>query len=187
MRWTRLFADLEARLDHEAAQERAGLVAELVRAEAGQLTLADRLRALPGTAVSVRTCDGDATVGTVARIAAQWVLLTSPAGGREREVLVPLAAIDALTGLGPRATAPRDDVASRLTLAHVLRGLARDRAVVDVRTRSGAYAGVIERVGPDHLDLAPAPAWGEVSAPRDDRRITLPFAGILAVADGAPG
>ena len=45
MRWTRLFADLDARMDNAAAQERADAVAELVRAEGAGVALVDRLRA----------------------------------------------------------------------------------------------------------------------------------------------
>lgn len=185
VRWTSLFADLDARLEHAAEQERAGVVAELARAEEGMVGLVDRLRAAAGQSVLVRTADGESVSGTVAQVAGQWLLLSTWVGSREREVVVPVRSIDSVGGLGRRSTAPRDDVASRLTLGHVLRQLARDRIVVDVRTRSGTWVGRVDRVGADHLDLGAVNSWGEPVADRDPRWVTVPFSAVMAVTEAA--
>ena len=185
MRWNRLFADLDARMENAAAQERAGTVAELVRAEEAGSALVDRLRASSGAHVLVQTWDGGSITGLVAQVAAQWVLLETRVGGAPRDVVVPTGAIEAIGGLGPRSAAPREDVTSRLTLAHALRRLARDRVVVDVRTRSGSsYVGRVDRVGSDHLDVVPAYGWGERGA-RDARATTVAFSAVAAVAESA--
>ena len=184
MRWTRLFADLDARMDNAAAQERADAVAELVRAEEAGVALVDRLRAGSGASLVIRTHDGASVTGVVAQVAEQWVLLEAATGASTRDVVVPTSAIETVGGLGRRSTAPREDVASRLTLAHAMRRLARDRVVVEVRTRSGSCVGRIDRVGSDHLDVVPAYGWGERGA-RDTHCITVPFSAIASVAESA--
>lgn len=161
------------------------MVAELARAEEAMVGLVDRLRASAGEVLLVRTHDGEALSGAATQVADQWVLLTTRVGACEREVVVPVSSIDSVGGLGRRSAAPRHDVASRLTLAHVLRQLARDRVVVDVRTRGGVWAGRVERVGADHLDLGAVHGWGEPVADRDARCVTVPFSAVMAVAESS--
>lgn len=185
VRWNRLFADLDARMENASAQERAGTVAELVRAEEAGALLVDRLRAAGAGTVVLQTYDGASHTGVVAQVATQWVLLEATIGGSARDVVVPTAAIETVGGLGPRAAAPREDIASRLTLSHALRRLARDRVVVEVRTRSGSSClGRIDRVGSDHLDVAAAYGWGERGA-RDARATTVAFSALASVAEAA--
>lgn len=179
MRWTHLFADLSAQLDADARAARDADVADLARAFAGSSTLVDRLRSAEGGEVTLHLCAGDPVTGRVAEVAREWVLL-DVAGS---EAVVPLHAVDHVLGLGPGAAGPVDGAASRLTLGHVLRGLARDRAVVRVRTRHATHVGRVERVGADHLDLVAAPAWGERGQADDGRRAVVPMGAVVLVTE----
>lgn len=178
MRWTSLFADLSSRLDDDARAARDADVAELTRAYAADSTFVDRLRAATGQEVTVHVCTGEPVRGRLEEVAAEWVLLTAPG----HQVVVPLHAVDHVTGLGHAAAAPSSTVATRLSLGHVLRRLARDRVVVHVRTRHASVAGRVERVGADHVDVVSAPAWGERGAPSGVRAV-VPVASIVLVAD----
>ena len=153
MRWEELFEDLEALLDE---QDRAAFDAEVAdreRAERAALGLADRLRGQGGRRVRLRLLDGDQVEGEIGEVGEQWLTLDG-AGA----VLVPLAAVGTVGGLG-RSAAPDDaGLVRRLPLTVVLRGLARDRATVRLRLLGGvALEGTIDRVGVDHLDLAEHP------------------------------
>jgi hypothetical protein len=154
MRWQQLFADLEARFEAEqAAAEQDGTTSR-TRHEMGAVRLADRLGGALGSPV-VLLCRGAGSVpGTLAEIGPDWLLLVDEQG---RECLVASAAVRAVSGLG-RRTAPAQDegpVRGRLDLRRALRGLARDRAAVQVVLDEGTrLSGTIDRVGADHLELA---------------------------------
>jgi len=60
-----------------------------------------------------------------------------------------LAAVPEVTRAAPDA----GPVMSRLTLGHALRAVARDRAVVRVRTDGGDVVGRVDGVGRDHVDV----------------------------------
>jgi hypothetical protein len=156
MRWERLFADLEARLEAEERAVQAGDIADLVRAEHGRLALADRLRAHLGEILTWSLGSGDASLeGELLDVGADWVLVKSARG----EALIPIVAVQFIGGLSRAARPEPGEVARRLGLGVVLRGLARDRAVVDLRLRGDLrMTGTIDRVGADHLDLAVHPA-----------------------------
>jgi hypothetical protein len=110
-----------------------------------------------------------------------WVLLEETG---LREVLVPLAAVLAVTGVGSRSAAPgaEGEVARRLDLRWALRGLARDRAGVAVVLRDGTtVSGTLDRVGADHVDVAEH-APGEprrASAVRQVRLVPLSALALL--------
>jgi hypothetical protein len=153
-RWDRLFGDLEAVLESEDQAAFDADVADRARAEQAALTLADRLAGQVGGAVTCRLVEGEPVSGTVREVGAQWLMLDTPG-----PLLVPLAAVVAVSGLS-RAASPADGaLLRRLPLTVVLRGLARDRATVRIRLRGGVGAeGTIDRVAVDHLDLAEHPA-----------------------------
>ncbi|MCC2335640.1 hypothetical protein [Cellulomonas wangsupingiae] len=162
-RWEQLFGDLEAQLAAGRADEARWDVADLTRAERARVPLGDRLRAAVGTRLRVVTGPGESLEGVVAEAAAQWVLLDLGGG---RRALVPTAAVLTVDGLGTHAAPPAGRVESGLGLGHVLRALARDRAVVTVRTGAGTLTGRLDRVGADHLDLVlDVPARRAVSVP----------------------
>jgi hypothetical protein len=152
MRWERLFADLEARLEAEEKAIQEGEVADLIRAEYGQLALRDRLQAHLGEVLTWSLGSGDPCLtGELLDVGADWVLIRGALG----EALIPIAAVQYIGGLSRAAHPEPGEVARRLGLSVVLRGLARDRAVVAVQLPGDRWvSGTIDRVGADHLDLA---------------------------------
>lgn len=158
MRWQQLFADLEARFEAELDAADRGDPSSRARHEIGALRWADRLRGAVGSPV-VLLCRGAGSVaGTLSDVGSDWVLLLDDRG---RESLVAASAVRAVSGLGRRTAPPQEDgpVRGRLDLRRALRGLARDRAAVQLVLDEGtALAGTIDRVGADYLDLAEHPA-----------------------------
>jgi hypothetical protein len=154
VRWDNLFDDLEAQLERLEDAELAGEVAERSRIEVSKFGLVDRLRPAIGQPVSVTVPGAPALVGTVSAVGAGWLLL---AEARGPEVLVPVAAIRTVAGLGAVSAVPGSAgrVAARLTLGHVLRGIARDRSGVAVGLLDGGgLTGTIDRVGSDFFEIA---------------------------------
>ena len=154
MRWDNLFDDLESQLEQLEDAELAGEVAERARIEISKFRLVDRLRPAFGHPVSVTVPGSAAISGTVTGVGGSWLLL---AEARGPEVLVPLAAITSIAGLGSitAVSGSEGKLAERLTLAHALRGIARDRSGVGVGLLDGGLlSGTIDRVGADFFELA---------------------------------
>lgn len=154
MRWQQLFADLEARFEAEREAVERAETSSRTRHEVGALRLVDRLRGALGSPV-VLLCRGAGQVsGTLADVGSNWFLLVDD---RERECLVAASAVRAVSGLGRRTAAAQDagPVRVRLDLRRALRGLARDRATVQVVLDDGtAFVGTVDRVGADYVELA---------------------------------
>lgn len=150
MRWQALFDDLEAEAARERRADLAASAAELLRAERGAVTLAERLDAHRGRQVVVRLLGGGVVRGVLVDAGPHWVILDEGA----TQALVPAGAVVAVAHLGRRAGAGVAEVARRLDLRHVLRALARDRAFVRVFADGMELSGTIDRVGADHFDLA---------------------------------
>jgi hypothetical protein len=92
--------------------------------------------------------------GFLVDVGADWLLLTDDVG---RDVLVATGAVRAVRGLGRQTAAPEpaSPVRARLDLRRALRGLARDRAAVQVVLDDGsAVAGTVDRVGADYVEIA---------------------------------
>ena len=157
MRWTQLFAELEARFEAEEDAAARAEDASRSRAEQGRVRLVDRLGGAIGAPL-VLTCRGAGDVpGRLAEVGVDWLLLVDPAG---REVLVALGAVRAVAGLGTRTAAPADGgaVRGRLDLRRAVRGLARDRQAVQVVLDDGAVVtGTVDRVGADFAEVAEHP------------------------------
>lgn len=190
MRWEDLFRDLEAQLEAAETAELATEVAELRRVETARLRLVDRFRAAEGQRVVILVRGGSTVEGRLAGVGSDWVLVDAPGGGGSGvggaagAALVPAAAVVSVQGLSARSTSPGSEgqVASRLGLAHALRGVARDRSEVSVALVDGsALAGTVDRVGADFVELAEHPV-GEPRRRGDVRRVrTVPFAAIAVV------
>jgi hypothetical protein len=152
MRWERLFADLEARFEAAEGVIAEGQLTDLVRAERGQLTIQDRLRAHVGESLTWSVGSGAAPIeGELLDVGADWVLVR----GAHGEVLIPITAVQYISGLSRAAHPTTGEVARRLGLGVVLRGLSRDRAAVIVGLPGDQrLTGTIDRVGADHFDLA---------------------------------
>ncbi|MBN1093780.1 hypothetical protein JKP75_15210 [Blastococcus sp. TML/M2B] len=157
MRWQQLFADLEARFTAEQEAVERAETSSRVRHEVGALRWADRVAGAVGSPVVLLCAGAGPVAGTLAETGSDWLLLVDDAG---RECVVAASAVRAVSGLG-RRTAPAGDagpVRARLDLRRALRGLARDRAAVQVVLDEGtALSGTIDRVGADYVELAEHP------------------------------
>lgn len=184
MRWSRLFDDLEAQLAMEERETLRSEVAEHVRAERARLSLVDRLVTGLEAPVSLTVRGSGVLEGRLREVGADWCVLHTGVLGpqRRRDVLVPLAAVLAVTGLPLRADQREGSAQRRLTLRHALRALSRDRAAVRLTDVEGAHlTGTIDRVGLDHLDLADH-ADDEPRRPRAVRSWqSVPFAALGCV------
>lgn len=180
MRWESLFADVEAQV---AAAERAEMdaeVAERTRAEWSRIRLADRLRAAVGHDVHLLLGGGHRVAGTCTDAGREWVALREAA----TQVLVPLHAVVAVTGLPGAVAPPAGAVLRRLGLAHALRAVVRDRRPVRVLAGASVLTGTVDRVAADHLDLAEHPL-DEPRRPRSVRQVSsVPFPALQAVLAG---
>lgn len=177
MRWDRLFDDLEAGFESDAARERAAEVADRTRRERAQIDLQSRLLASVGAGPVVARLPGRSLQGAVLDVGPDWLLLTS---GVERSVLVVTSAVVSLSGLADGAAAP-SVVAKRFGLGAALRAISRDRAPVEVAARGLRFVGTIDVVAADHLELAEhAP-----DVARRDRDVialhVVPFAALESV------
>ena len=167
-RWRALFDDLEGQAAELEAAELAAEVADRTRREVALLRLVDRLRASVDRPLRVGLVSGETVRARLGRVGADWLLAhEEPA---EREVLIPLASLAWLVGLGQHSATPGSEglVAAKLDFRMALRTLARDRSRVLVQLRGGgALAGLIGRVGADFLELFDPDAGGwDPGAPR---------------------
>ena len=153
MRWRRLFEDLEAQVDAALEAELSAEVAERSRREAAQVRLADRLAAAVGVPVTVHLPGAAQVRGVLVDTGVDWLLLEEHGAV---EVLVPLAGVLGVTGVGAAAATPDDSaVGRRLDLRWALRGLDRSRSAVRLVLVDGSVLpGTLDRVGADHVDLA---------------------------------
>ena len=159
-------------------QEREEL-AERTRIEAASLTLADRLRPAAAHVLDLHCRGAGRLRGRLQRVGTDWLELIEPIGCA---VVVPLASVLAVSGLGRWSATADGEVDRRLGLGSVLRELVRDRATVQVVLVDGSQlAGTVDRVGADFVELAEHP----LDQPRrvaSVRRVwTLPRAAVAAV------
>ena len=184
MRWDDLFRDLEAQLAAAEAAELDPEVADRTRREAALLGVVDRARAAVGYSVVVRVRGAGQVDGVLAEVGAAWLLIAETGG---RDVLVPLAAVVSLAGLRAWTGTPGEggQVFERLGLGSALRGIARDRAAVQVWLDDGSVlSGTVDRVGADFVEVTEHGA-GE---PRRREGVTgvrtVPFAALALVRSG---
>lgn len=157
MRWSALFADLEAQLEQAERAELESEVRDRTRREGALLRTVDRLVPSIGSPLTLVVQGHARVAGHLLEVGPDWVLLEEQG---VREVLLPLDALLGVHGLGPRARAPGTEgrVERRLDLRHALRGLSRSRAPVDLGLRDGSgVTGTLDRVGADHVEVAEHP------------------------------
>jgi hypothetical protein len=181
VRWERLFDDLEAQLEAADREELSAEVADRTRREVAMVSLAGRLGSALGGRVELSIEGFGALCGSVRRVGQGWVLLDA---GPATDTVVAWPAILAVRGL-PASVVPvdaRGEVAARLDLGHILRGIARDRSPVVIVMRDGSrLAGTIDRVGADFVDLAEHPADEPRRAESVSGVRTLAVAGVSVV------
>lgn len=185
MRWDDLFADMEAQLAAQRYREIEAEAAEMIRAENSEVILEDRCVAHLGGSVEVSLCGGVRLNGVMNAVGKGWAVLED----FDHEILIPLAAMEWIDGLGNRRQSP--EKRRRLGLPHALRALAMARVAVRVYLRSGpttALEGTVDRAGGDHLDLALHP-HDEFRRRRTVRAVrTIPYTAVsCVVADNSYG
>jgi hypothetical protein len=180
MRWEELFADLEGQHAELERRERDLEVAEQTRAERGQVELVHRLVASEGAPLRLRVSGVGWLEATLRDVGADWLLLDhgGTVDARGREVLVPVAAVLAVEGLGRRVGEHTAAGGRRLGLRAALRAISRDRAVVRLHDRDADHVtGTIDAVLADHLDLTRHPD----DAPRRSSSVR----GVVSIPYGA--
>jgi hypothetical protein len=163
VRWDELFADLEGQLEHGLGAEEREAQLEEERLRVGRASLRDRIAAVAtgGDPLGVRLVDGarlDLVPRTVGR---DWA--SGDLSGSAAQVVLPLQAVAALLPTPAQVERSLEPVAvgtvtDRISLAFVLRDLARRRRILQLTTLGGVLTGTVDRVGRDHLDVAVHPA-----------------------------
>ncbi|MDZ5076248.1 hypothetical protein [Nesterenkonia sp. HG001] len=179
MRWEALFADMEARWDAEASAELERDIAEATRFEQAAVGLVDRLRAQIGAMVTVALPGERLVEMRLDAVGEDWI-----AGSEGHQgIVVPLQAVQSVEGLLRRAAHEHSHVRRRMGLSMVLRGMTRDRAVVEIRGAEGGVLvhGLLVNVGRDHCEVARTIA-GEVPRLRRAQGVrTVPFAAMTEI------
>lgn len=179
MRWADLFADLEGQAEALERGDPDAEVADRIRIELGQVSLLNRLRAQLGQRVALSVSGVGPLSGRLTQVGANWLLLGAP-----DEIVVPAAAIVAVTELPPAAVSPQGvgRVAGSIRMTSALRAIAVDRCAVTVLLRGGdTVTGTPDRVGADFVDVA---VHELDQAPRRSavrQRVTVAFDAIGAV------
>jgi len=174
MRWQSLFHDLELELEALHQQQQVSEIREHIRANMAEISLADRLRGNVENDLQFLLRDGLTVRGSLVRCYPQWSLIKSS----DVEALIPAIAIAAVRGLENPTAPPSGPTASRLTLGHALRALARDRSSVEVRTTGGQFVGIFGLIGHDWAQLR-LHHPGETRLSRDE--VTIPYQEMCAV------
>ena len=177
MRWSELFADLEAQLEEADRAQTQAEVADRTRRERAAVSWTDRAASALGERMSVSTPIGPVR-GVLEDLGRDWLLLDEEGHG---SILVPFSAVLSVTGLPSRSTDGRGS-GRRFGLGVALRGIARDRGAVTVQdVYGGVVVGTVDTVGSDHLDIAEHPADAvRRSAVLTGRRV-VPFRAIAVV------
>jgi hypothetical protein len=185
MRWDALFDDLEAQLHAADRLELEAEVNERARIELAAVDLANRLRGQLGTQLRVSVATDLRFCGALAHVGSTWLVLNE----RMRSVLVPLASVQLIEGMGRHSVADVS-AARRLGLGSALRALGRDRAPIGLYLSGGsdtvAAEGVIDRVGADSFDVAAVPSGEDRRAANVRSVITVPFTAIAALVSRRP-
>ncbi len=187
MRWQQLFADLQAEFDAaESAADRAEDGSRR-RAELGAVRRSERLAGSVGRPLALRCHGAGDVAGTLTDVGPDWLLLTDD---RRRDVLVAAAAVRSVTGLARRTGPPEAEgaVRARLDLRRAVRGLARDRSVVQAVLDDGSvHVGTVDGVGADYVELAEHAADQPRRAAAVRGVAALTLSAIAVVRTLAPG
>ncbi len=145
-RWDALFDDLAGELAGEQARDFDAEVRDRIQVEQARQTLADRLVAHQGAAVTVTTQGAGVVRGVVTDAAKDWLLVG--------DTLIPRTAVLAVEGLGSYARSPDARPEAEAAIGHVLRQLADEHDEVTCTFVDGqTLRGLITRVGRDYVDV----------------------------------
>ena len=170
MRWDALFADLQAQAAAQRQEDFESNVAEVVALEWSRVEMVDRIRGHAGQRVAIRLRGGESVTLEVRAVGSDWL----SGSGAGYQWLIPVQAVDMISGLTRRVQAEPSQARRRLSIASPLRALADARHYIVVRGANGVLTeGALLGVGRDFLDVR------FVSDPPVIR--TVPLAAITAV------
>jgi hypothetical protein len=187
MRWERLFAELEARFEELSDEQVDAELADRERVAVGTITALERLAGALDQSVRFTLAGGGTITGILRSVGPDWLLV---AEGAQRDCLVPWRSVTVAQGLTAATGPALTGLDLRLDLRRALRGLARDRAPVQLAVAgwsgdggspiaagtSVELTGTIDRVGADFLEIALHAAWEprRASAVRSVALVPLP-------------
>ncbi|CAN5282067.1 hypothetical protein BH11ACT2_BH11ACT2_08130 [soil metagenome] len=170
MRWDNLFDDLETQLEQGLNAEEDDLHAEEERLRLGRLSLRERIVSVRDSyerradySLRFLLISGESVPVRPATVGRDWLSGDIRDGSAaRRQCILPLTAIAGMSltreqvrrSLAPSERATEATLATRLSVAFVLRDLCRRRVSLEIVTVAGSAFGTIDRVGRDHLDLA---------------------------------
>ncbi|HEX4978385.1 MAG TPA: hypothetical protein VFV40_11015 [Nocardioides sp.] len=174
-----VFDDLEQQAEGLALAERDARVADLARAEYGEVDLLSRLHAGVGRLLTLSVIGLGRLRGTAARVGADWLMVDDGV----HEWLVRLAALEEVRGLPDRAVGTQGRaVTARLGLGSVLRSVAADAVPVVVHGTTGRVQRArLGRVGADFVELDTADADASGGDLPDPGPTVVPWGVIAAV------
>lgn len=190
MRWDRLFAELEDRFDQLADEQAAAERADRERVAIGAVTAVERLSGALGHQLRLGLAGGAVVAGRLRAVGPDWLLLVE---GQERDCILPWRSVTVVHGLTAATGPPPAGLDLRFDLRYALRGLARDRAAVQVGLAGWAGAdtaaggapaeltGTIDRVGADFLEMALHAAWESRRRSAVRSVALVPLAAVLLV------
>ena len=141
-------ADVESHFDQQRRDEHDEMLADMLDAERGGISYAERLLACVNQELELVLRGGQRVKGKVDEVALQWMRLSD----KVAQHLIPIPAIIAATGLG--AVAPNADAATlRVSITHVLRELSARGVPLVIDHDAGQHVGRLLAVYADHCDL----------------------------------
>ena len=185
MRWDdrlrNVFEDLEQQAEGLHLAARDAEVSDRSRAEYATVTLASRLHASVGSALTLRIVGVGRLQGLLMRVGLDWLLIRTDPTAQER--IVSMAAVRDVRGLSDRAVSePARSVLTRLGLGSALREVAEAGATAVFEHLDGTQQrGALVRVGDDFVEIRTV---SEVGTPDRDTEAdyhVLPFTGLAAV------
>ncbi|WP_420121119.1 hypothetical protein [Nakamurella sp.] len=190
MRWERLFDELEGRFDELADEQAAQERPDRERVAIGGVTAVERLSGALDHPVRLGLAGGATVAGRLRAVGPDWLLVVE---GPDRDCVVPWRSVTVVHGLTSATGPAPSGLDLRLDLRHALRGLARDRAPVQVglagwtggeASVAGASAeltGTIDRVGADFVEVALHAAWESRRRAAVRSVALVPLAAVLLV------
>lgn len=156
MSMLRYIADMESQFDQERRHELWQDLNELVVEERASVTLVQRIQARKGHELTLLLRGASRVNGMLMEVAHTWVLLRND----REELLIPL---DAVMEASPLSWAMPEvnHVASKLSMASILRRLAEENVSLCIEHDAGQIRGTIHAVYADHMDVRKEPDFCE--------------------------
>lgn len=173
----RLIADYESQFDQQRRDLFREDLSERLEEERSGITIAQRLLALKGQAVSILLRGGGHVEGSIIDVSTTWVLVDA----RSEEVLIPFQALVEIS-FDQAPVVENVGVSAKLGVASILRRLAREHVNVLISHDGGTVRGYLSAVYADHVEIcAELERWGDVRDRQDVRVVSVLFWSIQKI------